>query len=726
MMANKKYTKPSNMNQLAHRIAELGYHPVPIQVGMKGPTFSGWPQYDATPENIDRDFPKQNIVIGCKHDNLGCVDIDVYDAELSKILRDEFLSRFPKALERIGEKPKTAMVFRLPEIPYTVTNTGNYKKDGVEAHVEVRTKSGQMVVYGKHPKTMKPYTWPLGELWETPIENLPMPGEWEIEEYRDWAEQKIKEWAGVNEPSSAMLIDLGAYTGFSNEPPTEEAVREALSYIPPDMCHDDWRDVLFGLHDYYNGSQHGLMVAKEWSSPYKKYDPKQVEAKWKSFTKGGITYSTIFHFAKSYGADLSEIARKHRKDPIKERMKESLLDRVSMPENVTHVAEVADVASTQWPTPVPKLNQLELPRRKWVYGTAYIREFVTVTASAGGIGKTSLATVEALAIATGKPLLGEAVREQTNVWVLNLEDPLMEMNLRLAAAMEKYKIGYDEIDGKLFMDAEDTMEMILAAEGRDGLIKNDALLEFMTKRIKQLKIGCVIIDPFVSTHLVNENSNASIQAVVSMLRKLARDTGAAIHLIHHVRKGNGEDATIDSVRGAGALIGAARAARVINKVSEEEALSLGVNQDEAKGIFRVDDGKANLAPPAEKAVYRRMVGVELANGEWVGVAIEFKLPDVFEGITAKDTRKVQDIVGGAMQNKKPYRQNIQAADWVGHAVGDVLGIDTHTDQGKGRVKRIVKTWIANDVLRMDKIEDERKKREVPIVVVGQWVNWDEM
>jgi outer membrane lipoprotein SlyB len=226
--------------------------------------------------------------------------------------------------------------------------------------------------------------------------------------------------------------------------------------------------------------------------------------------------------------------------------------------------------------------------------------------------------------------------------------------------------------------------------------------------------------------LVNENSNASIQAVVSMLRKLARDTGAAIHLIHHVRKGNGEDATIDSVRGAGALIGAARAARVINKVSEEEALSLGVNHDEAKGIFRVDDGKANLAPPAEKAVYRRMVGVELANGEWVGVAIEFKLPDVFEGITAKDTRKVQDIVGGAMQNKKPYRQNIQAADWVGHAVGDVLGIDTHTDQGKGRVKRIVKTWIANDVLRMDKIEDERKKREVPIVVVGQWVNWDEM
>ena len=408
-------------------------------------------------------------------------------------------------------------------------------------------------------------------------------------------------------------------------------------------------------------------------------------------------------------------------DPIVEKMK------AQVPEIAVEPTEgPSEADKTTWPTVVPKLNQLELPRRRWVYGTTYIREFVSVTASAGGIGKTSLTMVEGLAIATGKPLLGEAVKEQTNVWVLNLEDPLMEMNLRLAAAMQQYGIDHKDIDGKLFMDAEDTIEMILAAEGRDGLIRNEDFLAFMIKRIKELKIGVVIIDPFVSTHLVNENSNASIQAVVAMFRKLARETGAAIHLIHHVRKGNGEDATIDSVRGAGALIGAARSARVINKVSEDEAVSLGVSYEEARGIFRVDDGKANLAPPAEKAVYRRMVGVQLANGEWVGVAIEFKLPDVFDGITAKDTRKVQDIVGGAEQNKKPYRQNIQASDWVGHAVGDVLNIDTHSEQGKARVKRIVKTWINNDVLRIAKLEDERKKREVPIVVVGKWISWDEM
>ena len=132
-----------------------------------------------------------------------------------------------------------------------------------------------------------------------------------------------------------------------------------------------------------------------------------------------------------------------------------------------------------------------------------------------------------------------------------------------------------------------------------------------------------------------------------MFRRLARETNCAVHIVHHVRKGNGDDATIDSVRGAGSLIGAARSARVINRISEDEAARIGVPDLDVPTLFRVDNGKANLAPPASKAVYRRMVGVELANGEWVGVAVPYTLPDPFDGITAKDTRRVQQAVGDA-------------------------------------------------------------------------------
>jgi hypothetical protein len=720
LMSNISYGKPANMTDLAHRLALFGYNIVPIQIGRKGPTFANWQNYESTPDNINRDFPPQGIVIGVKHDRLGCVDVDVYDADLSAEIRDEFLRRFPRCLERVGQAPKTALVFRLPDDPYTVSNTTKRKKKGVEAQVEIRTKTGQMVAYGKHPNTKQPYRWTRGDLWETPLESLPMPGDWEIQEFRDWAEAKIKDWAEEGEqPKLAPVIDLGAYAGFSsNEPPTEEAVREALSYIPADLGYQDWLQVLMALHDYYNGSMAGLQVAQDWSSRYADYNASEVDAKWRSFKGTGVKYSTLFHYAKMHGADLSELARKHRKpDPVEKMMA------AQVPQIATQPTEraVEDEPEPTWPTPARNVNPALLPRREWVYGTTYIRKYVSVTASAGGIGKTSLATVEGLAIATGRDLLGENVRRPSNVWIINLEDPLEEMQLRLSAAMQHYGISYGDISGKLFMDAEDTMRMVMAAEGRDGLIQNDALLDFMVGRVRELGIGVVIIDPFVSTHLVNENSNASIQAVVAMFRKLARDTGAAVHLIHHVRKGNGDDATVDSVRGAGSLIGAARSARVINKITEDDALKLGVEEAEARGIFRVDDGKANLAPPAEKAVYRRMIGVQLPNEEWVGVAVDFKLPDPFENITKKMTLDIQNIVAKAEADGEPFRASVQAKQWVGHAIAPVLKLDTDNKAHKAKLSAIVKIWISNDVLRVENITSKRDGRDVPCVIVGEWI-----
>ena len=374
-----------------------------------------------------------------------------------------------------------------------------------------------------------------------------------------------------------------------------------------------------------------------------------------------------------------------------------------------------------WPTPVDEINAALLPRRQWVYGNSHIRKYVTVTASAGGIGKTSLATVEALAIATGRDLLNQRVKEQTAVWIVNLEDPLEEMQLRLAAAMQHYRVSHADIAGKLFMDAEDTMQMVIAAEGRDGLIQNDALLDFMVRRVRELHIGCVIIDPFVSTHLVNENSNASIQAVVAMFRKLARDTGSAVHLVHHVRKGNGEDSTIDSVRGAGSLIGAARAARVINRVTESKAIELGVPPLEAKGIMRIDDGKANLAPPAEAAVYARMIGVKLPNDEWVGVAVDFQLPDEWAGMDVKVVNALLALIEKGPEDGEHYSIRPQDKErWAGHVIMNYPFANTDHRKTEGQAKAIIKKWLDADLFEIGEYRSEgQRKDRKGIVSVGR-------
>ena len=411
-------------------------------------------------------------------------------------------------------------------------------------------------------------------------------------------------------------------------------------------------------------------------------------------------------------------------DPVAERMQQQnqTLNIATEPAE----APTEDEKAPEWPTPYETFDALTLPRREWVYGYDYIKKYISVTASAGGIGKTSLTIVEALAICTGKPLLGVTAKQTENVWLINLEDPKQELEMRTIAAMQHYGLTPDDVRGKLFMDGEDTMQITLAAESRDGLIQNDTLLKFMIDKIKANKIGVVILDPFVSAHLVNENNNGSIQAVVAMLRKLARDTNSSVQLVHHIRKTNGDDATIDSVRGAGSLIGAARAARVINRITPEDAMALGVDEHEALGIFRVDDGKANLAPPSDKATYRRMQSVEIANGEHIGVATEFKLPDLFDGVTAQNARNVQKLVQEAEQNQTPYKANVQAKNWVGHAIAEELNLDLEKDKDKAKAKAIAKKWLQTKVLKQAEMYDKRQGRDVACVVVGEMIRWDEV
>jgi hypothetical protein len=377
-----------------------------------------------------------------------------------------------------------------------------------------------------------------------------------------------------------------------------------------------------------------------------------------------------------------------------------------------------------WPTPIEDFNPLTLPRRQWIYGRTYIRGYVSLTASAGGIGKTSLTMVEAVAIATGRKLLDQDVHERTKVWLVNLEDPRSESLLRLAAVMQHYSIAHKDLAGWLFLDGEDDIRITLAAETRDGVTENDALLNYMINKVKALGIGVILIDPLISAHMVNENSNMAVQVVVAMLRKLARETGASVHPVHHIRKGNGDDATVDSVRGANALIGAARAARVLNKVSEEAAEKLGLEGDAGRGIFRADDAKSNLAAPADKATYMQTIGVQIANGEHIAVVRTVNLPDAFEGVTAEAAMKCQRAIGKAAEDE-PLRESSQAKAWVGHTIGELLDIDTTEKAGKGRVTAILKQWVKTDVLRVEKMPDPRQGREISVVVVGTWINRDE-
>ncbi|MET4794678.1 hypothetical protein ABIF64_006856 [Bradyrhizobium japonicum] len=85
-------------------------------------------------------------------------------------------------------------------------------------------------------------------------------------------------------------------------------------------------------------------------------------------------------------------------------------------------------------TPYAWKQPEDIPLRDWLYGYQLIRKFVSGTISPGGVGKSSLIAAEALAMVSGKDLLGTTPKQQLRVWLWNLEDPTEETERKIQAA----------------------------------------------------------------------------------------------------------------------------------------------------------------------------------------------------------------------------------------------------------------------------------------------------
>ncbi len=371
-------------------------------------------------------------------------------------------------------------------------------------------------------------------------------------------------------------------------------------------------------------------------------------------------------------------------------------------------------------TPFQWIDPAAIPPRAWIYGWHYIRKFIATTISPGGIGKSSLIIVEALAIATGRALLGITPNESTRVWIWNGEDPRKEMQRRIMAAVMHYELRPEEIEGRLFLDSGRETPIVIARQTRDGAQIAEPVVEAVEQTILENGIGVFVVDPFVSSHEVTENDNNAINTVATVWAQIADETGCAIELVHHARKGQGGEVTVEDGRGASALLSKARATRALNAMTDEEAEKARVMNRRLH--FRYFDGKANLAPPADNSTWLRLASVDLGNAradrpaDSVGVVTSWRWPDPFEGVTTKDLKAVQILV-----SKGRYRENSQAKDWVGLAVAEALKLDAKDKADRDQIKKLLKTWIKNGSLRIvDGLDENRVERS--FVGVGEWAD----
>ena len=356
-------------------------------------------------------------------------------------------------------------------------------------------------------------------------------------------------------------------------------------------------------------------------------------------------------------------------------------------------------------------DPLTIACRTFLYGKHYVRKFASVTVAPGGLGKSTLVLAECIAMATGRAILGIKPAGLLKVVYFNAEDPFEEIQRRVLAICQHYDIDQSELVGQLFIASGRDQELILS-KGDDGAII-EATFELVERYAEAENIDVFAFDPLANMTEAPETNDA-FRRLGKRISRMADRLNCSVELVHHTRKLNGNDATVEDSRGGSALIGAVRAGRALNPMSVEEAAKAGLETH--IDHFRIEAaGKNNLSRSSPHSTWFKRVSIDLPNGDEVASLEPWKWPDAFDGVTSRDALRVQSLVG---QANPPPRFSSQAAGWVGVIVADALGLDLTDKAQRARVNSMIGTWIRTQVLEVVEVHDPAKGRDTKIIVPG--------
>lgn len=254
---------------------------------------------------------------------------------------------------------------------------------------------------------------------------------------------------------------------------------------------------------------------------------------------------------------------------------------------------------------VPASWLLELPdSQRFVWEPRIPRGCVTLLTAEGGIGKSHLILGLAAHVACGRTFLDASV-EMGRAAYIALEDSPDVVRRRLyflhKALRERHGSEVTrEIQSNLVVASMVGRQLHVVTQVHGTVMQTeglDALVEAC------YGCDCVIIDPLARLHGIDENSNSAATSLLNACERVARETGAAVVLVHHVGKqaARDNDRGAHSARGASAISDAARSVLRLVRAEERDVKGFVVDpQKLASGHYLVlVHAKSNYAVRAE-------------------------------------------------------------------------------------------------------------------------------
>ena len=151
-------------------------------------------------------------------------------------------------------------------------------------------------------------------------------------------------------------------------------------------------------------------------------------------------------------------------------------------------------------------------------------------------------------------------------------------------------------------------------------------------------------------------------------------------------------------------------------MTEAEAQTFGIEISQRKLFVRLDKAKVNIEPPAEKASWFKLVGVQLGNateiypnGDSVQTVEPWMPPELWADISTVTLNAALTEIDAGLPNGQRYSDAGAARDRAAWAV-----VQKHCpNKSDAQCREIIQTWVKNGVLYKDVYDDpvERKTRK---------------
>jgi hypothetical protein len=184
---NEIFAAPLTLTARRLKLRENGYAPLPLKG--KHPPFKGWQKkLDASAAEIElweKVFPYASNT-GILTQRTPTLDIDITNPEAAEAVEALARKRLEErgcVLVRTGQAPKRAMLLRTDTLFKKITANVIAANGDIDQKIELLADGQQVVVFGTHPETAKPYSWFGGDPSSIKHEELPYVSEDEAKQF---------------------------------------------------------------------------------------------------------------------------------------------------------------------------------------------------------------------------------------------------------------------------------------------------------------------------------------------------------------------------------------------------------------------------------------------------------------------------------------------------------------------------------------------------------------